>query len=204
MEPSPVTDNVEKGTTLHRSDTTYTIETRYIQMLLEDIPWFYSILADAAHWALLAGYLVVPGTFTSMQKSLTLNEDLKKTEAGQTILNTIQNPPLLAIACFLMVLGALLMFWLSWERRNNYIWLINKLFMPTLLSALAGLVTTLVNIYTAREGEWSIMALLTTIVTGLSASGSLTLLIIYRFGKLVKVKQEHEMETKAGFQRVSP
>ncbi|KAE8130729.1 hypothetical protein BDV38DRAFT_289375 [Aspergillus pseudotamarii] len=129
MEPSPVTDNVEKGTTLHRSDTTYTIETRYIQMLLEDIPWFYSILADAAHWALLAGYLVVPGTFTSMQKSLTLNEDLKKTEAGQTILNTIQNPPLLAIACFLMVLGALLMSWLSWERRNNYIWLINKLFM---------------------------------------------------------------------------
>jgi hypothetical protein len=129
MDPSPVTDNMEKGTSLHRSDTTYTIETRYIQMLLEDIPWFYSILADAAHWALLAGYLVVPGTFTSMQKSLTLKEDLRKTEAGQTILNTIQNPPLLAIACFLMVLGALLMSWLSWERRNNYIWLINKLFM---------------------------------------------------------------------------
>jgi hypothetical protein len=75
---------------------------------------------------------------------------------------------------------------------------------PTLLSSLAGLVTTLVNIYTAREGEWSIMALLTTIVTGLSASGSLILLIIYRFGKLVKIKEEHEMETKAGFQRVNP
>jgi hypothetical protein len=48
------------------------------------------------------------------------------------------------------------------------------------------------------------MALLMTIVTGLSASGSLILLIIYRFDKLVKVKKDHEMEIKVGFQRVSP
>jgi hypothetical protein len=129
MESSSASEKMGTATSLHRSNTNYTIETRYIQMLLEDIPWFYNILADAAHWALLAGYLVVPGTFTSMQRSATLKEDLNKTQAGQAILSTIQNPPLLAIACFPMVLGALFMLWLSWERRNNYIWLINKLFL---------------------------------------------------------------------------
>lgn len=74
---------------------------------------------------------------------------------------------------------------------------------PTLLNATAGLLTSVVNIYTAKEGDWSIMALLATIVTGLSAAGFLALVIIYRFGRLVKVKQEHELEMSAGFHQVT-
>lgn len=72
------------------------------------------------------------------------------------------------------------------------------------LNATAGLLTSLVNIYTAREGNWSIMALLTIIITSLSASGFLALVMIYKFGKLVKVKQEHDLELRAGFHRVIP
>ena len=48
------------------------------------------------------------------------------------------------------------------------------------------------------------MALLTIITTGLSASGFLALVIIYRCGKLVKIKQEHDFEVSAGFHRVMP
>ncbi|KAE8371414.1 hypothetical protein BDV26DRAFT_302789 [Aspergillus bertholletiae] len=191
---------------LCRRNSGLAIETRYIQMLLEldYIPWFYNVFASAGHWVLLAGYLVIPGTFTSLQKSKALNESLENNNVGHAILKSIQNPPLLGISCFLLVLGSILMAWLAWERRNNYIWLISRLFIPTFLNALAGLITTLVNIYTAQSGDWSIMALLTVIATGLSMVSSLALIIIYKFVKLERVKQEHEIELNARFQRVLP
>ena len=62
---------------------------------------------------------------------------------------------------------------------------------PTLLNALAGLLTTIVSIYTGHDGDWSIMALITVIALGLSAACSLSLVMIYKFGKLEKLKQEH-------------
>ncbi|EAW18101.1 uncharacterized protein NFIA_080450 [Aspergillus fischeri NRRL 181] len=58
-------------------------------------------------------YLVILGTFTSLQKSDFLTEGLETNRAGKAILSTIQNPPLLAIACFLMVLGSVMISWLS-------------------------------------------------------------------------------------------
>ncbi|PYH98940.1 hypothetical protein BO71DRAFT_2276 [Aspergillus ellipticus CBS 707.79] len=58
---------------------------------------------------LLAGYLVLPGTFTSLQDSQILEDSLKATATGQKILSTIQNPPLLAIAGFFLVSGAFVM-----------------------------------------------------------------------------------------------
>jgi hypothetical protein len=116
---------------LPEAERSSVIETRYVRMLLEldNIPWFYNTSASAAHWALLAGYLVIPGTFTSLQKSDFLTEGLETNRTGKAILSTIQNPPLLVIACFLMVLGSVMISWLAWERRENYIWLINRLFM---------------------------------------------------------------------------
>ncbi|CAI7615478.1 unnamed protein product [Penicillium pancosmium] len=182
------------SSTYQRNEISYeSFETRYIRMIVEadEVPWQYNMLASAAHWILLAGYLVVPGTFTSLQKSDTVSKDFMASEAGEIILDKIQNPPLLAIACFLFVTGLIIMAWLYWDHRDNYIWLINRIFMPTLLNALAGLLTTIVNLYTAHGGDWSIMALLTVIASGLSVASSLALLIIYKFGKLERLKQEH-------------
>lgn len=96
---------------------------------LDFIPWYFNIASGVANWVLLAGYLVIPGTFTSLQKSDTLNGSLSNTETGQAIIGTIQNPPILVIACSFLVAGAACMLWLFWERRDNYIWLINRLFM---------------------------------------------------------------------------
>lgn len=56
----------------------------------------------------------------------------------------------------------------------------------------------MINIYTAKDGKWSIMSLLTVIVTALSMTISLSLAIFYKFWKIEKIKQEHEMEQKAG------
>ncbi|THC94181.1 hypothetical protein EYZ11_006322 [Aspergillus tanneri] len=69
-----------KEPSLQRSETMHAIETRYIQLLLEldYIPWFYNVPAYTTNWLLLAGYLVIPGTFTSLQESVALEEGLKK------------------------------------------------------------------------------------------------------------------------------
>ncbi|KAL4982527.1 hypothetical protein BDW68DRAFT_170658 [Aspergillus falconensis] len=49
---------------------------------LDYIPWYYNVISSIANWVLLAGYLVIPGTFTSLQKSDMLNDDLSTSETG--------------------------------------------------------------------------------------------------------------------------
>jgi hypothetical protein len=109
--------------TLSRSGLGLELQTRYTKMLIEvdRIPLIHTVLAAFFQWLLLAGYLVVPGTFTSLESSNTLNH------SSSVVIRTIQNPPLVAISCVFLVIGASGMSWLAWIRRNNYIWL-GKLF----------------------------------------------------------------------------
>ncbi|KAJ5927148.1 hypothetical protein N7516_008921 [Penicillium verrucosum] len=178
-------------------------QTRYIRMVIDSdqLPWEYNILASLAHWMLLAGYLVIPGTFTSLQKSDALKQGLIKDKTGEAILNTIQNPPLLATASVFFLIGCAIMSWLYWRFQHNYIWLVNS---PTLLNALAGLLTTIINIYTAKNGDWSIMALLTFIASSLSMASSVILIYIYKFRKLKMVIEEHLREVEFQTNRVNP
>ncbi|CAG8428386.1 unnamed protein product [Penicillium salamii] len=100
------------------------------------------------------------------------------------------NPSLLAIVCVLFVLGTTTMGWLFHAHRVNYIWLINRLFIPTLLNAFVGLLTIVINICTARYGDVFIMALLAIITIGLLATSSFTLTIMYK-RKLKRLRDEH-------------
>ncbi|CAG8236868.1 unnamed protein product [Penicillium olsonii] len=107
------------------------LETPYVRMIVEadKIPWEYNVLASSANWVLLAGYLVVPGTFTSLRNSDAVSDTLSQNSAGSAILNTIQNPPLLAISCVLFVIGTVIMGWLFRKHQFNYIWLTSRLFI---------------------------------------------------------------------------
>ncbi|CAG7935369.1 unnamed protein product [Penicillium salamii] len=153
------------------------IETTYVRMLKEEAEMdiSFNITVGVANWALLAGYLVIPGTFTSLQTSNQVEKLLQVNKAGLIVLHTIQNPPLLAIACFL--LGK---------------WLINKLFVPLSLNAAAGLLTTVINVCTSQGGDWSVMAIVTTAVTGATLSTCSALLAIYKFYKLEQIIKEDE------------
>ncbi|PWY75286.1 hypothetical protein BO94DRAFT_559570 [Aspergillus sclerotioniger CBS 115572] len=114
---------------------------------LDYILWFYNILA--------AGYLVISGTFTFLQEKIkTLDNDVIKDSIKESIIKAIRNLLLLEISCSCLVLGVTLMMWLSWERRNNYIWL---------------------------GGDWLIIAMMTVIITNLLIVVSITLIIIYKF-----------------------
>ncbi|KAH1607625.1 hypothetical protein KXX21_005130 [Aspergillus fumigatus] len=171
---------------------------RYVQMLLDvdHMPWIYNVIASVAQWILLAGYLVVPGTFTSLQRSNKIEQALGDNGTGTAILGTIQNPPLLAIACVLFTIGAALLAWLYWEWRENYIWLVSRIFIPVAMNAAAGLATTLINIYTARSGNWSVMALVTTVMTGSTLLVSSLLAVAFKFFMLKKIEEEHELDMR--------
>ncbi|KAL2801857.1 hypothetical protein BJX63DRAFT_441766 [Aspergillus granulosus] len=189
-----------------RTSTALTVETEYVRMLLElqNIHWMYNSAASLANWMLLAGYLVIPGTFTSLQKSDSIEDKLSHNHAEKAILETIQNPPLVAIAWSLLGIGIGIIFVLFRRWRRNYLWLINRLFIPTLLNTAAGLLTSFINIYTAKGGDWSVMALLTVIVSGVLAASSAGLLVFYKFWKLRIVETDHERETRAGICQVYP
>ncbi|KAJ5544672.1 hypothetical protein N7461_006976 [Penicillium sp. DV-2018c] len=70
----------------HENDTLYT------KMLKEEaqMDWRFNLCANAANWVLLAGYVIIPGTFTSLKRSSEVQDVLQKNEAGRPALT----PPL--------------------------------------------------------------------------------------------------------------
>ena len=108
---------------------TTTAQTRYMDMLLglDTIPRVHNLLASFFTWLLLAGFLVFPGTFTSLQQYESKNNSGPALE--HQILHTVANAPLLWVAgaCCLIGTVGMIGLWIRWRR--NYVWLINRIFM---------------------------------------------------------------------------
>lgn len=128
---TPTTSLPEEHHQISRNGTNLTIDTEYIHMLLEldTIHWSYNFLSSLAGWILLAGYLVIPGTFVSLQSSKSLQKELRHGHSASSILNTVQNPPLIGIACTCLGFGIVIMLFLFYRWRYNYIWVTNRLFL---------------------------------------------------------------------------
>lgn len=93
-----------------------------------------------------------PATFNKLQ-----NEELDEkanTNLKQHALRTVRNVPLLYIAAFACGLGVVGCVWLWWKHRKNYVWVINRIFLPALLNSIAGLISTIANIYSAQDGTF--------------------------------------------------
>lgn len=103
--------------------------TQYMNMhlQLDEISTRHYILAGFSTWILLAGFIFFPGTFASLRNSETAKGSGE--EPDQAILNTVQNVPLIWLAGFCCGFGALGMSWLWWRWQENYLWLIDRLFM---------------------------------------------------------------------------
>jgi predicted histidine transporter YuiF (NhaC family) len=106
----------------------------YPEMLLEanQARWFfYNICAGISTWVLLAAFLIIPGTFTSLRESsLFQNVDQANTAALlKEILHSVAHVGLLWVAGTFYVIGLFGCFslWRVW--RKNYIWLNNRLFL---------------------------------------------------------------------------
>ncbi|CUA69009.1 hypothetical protein RSOLAG22IIIB_13904 [Rhizoctonia solani] len=165
--------------------------TRYMNMLLEldAVPRFHNMLASFFTWILLAGFVIFPGTFTSIQQ-LDL-DDPSRSDAERWILSRVKNVPLLVIASLCCAIGAAGMIWLWYRWHKNFIWLVNRIFLPGTLHGLAGEISTLVNIFSQQRGRFSTTAIITTIVTGACTLVCGVLVLFYSSWKLERVKRAH-------------
>lgn len=207
---------VPQSWTVSRDDSQHASESpdRYINMLLdtEKVPLIDNILAATFCWILLAGYLVFPGTFTSLQTSASLKEASDANNVGRTAYEAVQNVSLLGIAatcCFVGLCGAS---WLYYHNKQNYVWIGRKIFLwvwqipirkkghltlsrPVLINSATGFVNTLINVYTARAKTWSVTATVTAAVTGFFAVLSGILFIFYNNYLLAKLQKDFNTNT---------
>ena len=171
-----------------RQDTNHS---RYVQMLLrqDTIPRLHNILAAFFVWLILAGFLVFPGTFKTLDAASSDNDT--EGNAAKVILDGVKNLPLLvigAIACGVSLAG---MGILALRHVRNYVWLLNKLFMPGIANGTAGLISTLIGVYSSHNGIWSITAKVTAIIEGCYLGVCIALFVIIDQVFLSKVRQSH-------------
>ncbi|KAJ7088634.1 hypothetical protein C8R44DRAFT_751746 [Mycena epipterygia] len=174
---------------LQRADSQ---NTRYMNMLLalDGIPRLYNLLAAFFTWILLAGFVLLPGTFTSLKSA----EGNVQNENEKEVIQAIQHVPLFIIAFVCSGIGALGMIWLWWRWNKNYIWLNNRIFLPGALNSLAGIISTLVNVYGVQHGVFVTTSKVTIIVTVAAAVACGGLTLTYSLFMLKNVKKAHNRQ----------
>lgn len=175
------------------------MDTQYVNMLLalDDIPTIHNLAAAFFNWIYLAGFVLFPGTFTSLR---TLGAEQGNAVAAELI-KTVTQLPLFIVAWICVGIGAAGMLWLFWRWHKNYLWLLNKIWTPALLNSLAGLVSTIASIYGAQHGQFSPTSKATLILTGASSGVFAILTLFYMFWLVRRMKQRHDREVgmqKAG------
>lgn len=155
-------------------------------MLLKDVSIWNNLFAISFNWILLAGFLVLPGSFETLEK-LPIN-----ITAFKDIMADVKHLPLLAVGFSCCIIGAIGMCFLWWRQRANYPWLVSNIFVPVWLSGMAGLVSTFVGIYAHNNGAYTTLSIATVAVTGASVVICGFLAAFYSFWLLRRLKHEHE------------
>ncbi|WXC67575.1 hypothetical protein SNK03_013384 [Fusarium graminearum] len=109
----------------------------YDRMVVEshEVPLRWNFLASLSNWLLLAGFVVFPGTFTSIGRSGVLDRH----EAGRLIQRAVRNVPLLYIGSFSCIIGIIGLGWAWWNVKNNWFWLVYRIFLLVFFRSLATL-----------------------------------------------------------------
>jgi len=157
---------------------------------LDAVPRMHNLASSLFTWILLAGFVVLPATFTSIEE---VQED-GRSQIEVNVLRVVKNLPVLVVAGVLCAIGVLGMLGLWWRWRDNYVWLVNRIFMPGTLNSLTGVVSTLVNVYGSQHGTFSVTARVTIGVTSVSCIICGLLTIIYSNVKLSRVKKQHRLD----------
>ena len=174
---------------------------------LDKIPRLHNILVSCFAWILLAGFVILPGSFTNW-KSL---EELDSHDSDVQPNTHRQNPfsssvtgtrgtVVAAVGLACIGIGATGAAWLAVRWRKNYVWLLNKLYMPLMLNGLAGVVATFTHVYTGQQrgGRWPAQAVVAIgIEAGILVLSAL-LFTVYNFWLLRWVRNEHDRQVHMG------
>ncbi|KAJ6561768.1 hypothetical protein B0H19DRAFT_943811, partial [Mycena capillaripes] len=190
-KPEPRREIPRAGITTQRPPLPTSVsqmDTKYVNMLLaiDGIPPMYNILANFFTWILLAGFVLFPGTFTNLQQNNELGA------LGITAVNAIKHVYVVAWVC--TGVGASGMLWLWYRWQGNYIWLVNRIFMPGFLNSLAGVLSTLASVLGSQDATLSISSKSTIIVTSAIAGICGILTAFYMFVLIRRLKKEHDWE----------
>ncbi|KAF9527240.1 hypothetical protein CPB83DRAFT_768941 [Crepidotus variabilis] len=168
------------------------MDTQYVNMLLalDDIPTAHNLAASFFNWILLAGFILFPGTFTSLKNESASNGG----QVPDSVVNAVTQLPLFVVAWVCCGIGAAGMIWLWWRWHKNYIWALNKVFAPALLNSLAGLLSTIASIFGAQHGQLSTTSKSTLIITTASSGVFLVLTAVYSLWLVRRVKRRHDRE----------
>ncbi|PNH26930.1 hypothetical protein BJF96_g9740 [Verticillium dahliae] len=139
------------------------------------IPTRYNVLAAICAWITLAGFIVLPNTFTSIEKS----ESLGRHYGGQALQETVRNVQLLPLAGVLCGIGLSGSCWLWWKWRKNYVWLIAHVFIPGVSHSLIALFSVVISIATSNGGEFSITAKVSISIVSAMCGILISLTVIY-------------------------
>lgn len=170
----------------------------YMDMLLslDKIPRLHNILVTFFTWLLLVGFVLLPGSFTSAERRQ--EGDIVEIPVGVTekISLTPANTAALVVGSLCILAGAFGSAWLALRWRRNYVWLLNKLYMPLILNALAGVVAAVTGVYAQQAGEWSPQAVAAAVVE-LSVLGlSMVLFFVYNYWLLKRLRSDHEEKSR--------
>ncbi|KAH6869634.1 hypothetical protein B0T10DRAFT_593434 [Thelonectria olida] len=158
-------------------------------MVLEahETPAFDCLLAAISNWLFLAGFVVFPGAFTSLSHATLLSES----QTGRAVQDFIgRNMSLLAVGILCCSVGGAGIGWVSWKFRGNYVWLVDRIFLPGLLNAIVAFLMSLINIYTAQDGDWSATAIVTVCIIGAWGIVTASILAVCELWFLRKLRHE--------------
>ncbi|KAF2818043.1 hypothetical protein CC86DRAFT_436514 [Ophiobolus disseminans] len=174
----------------------HALQTPYMAMSVQanQVHIVFDICASFSSWLTLAGFIVLPATFTSLKNS----DGLGGLAGGKEIQEVARNLELLPVAAILCFLGISSSCWLWWRWHKNYIWLVSRIFLLGLFHSLIGLFTTLANVFSAQGGHLSVTARITISVT--TACGGCMLILVGLYSHLANnmVTETDKVVSKKG------
>lgn len=169
-------------------------------MSTQRIPRAHNILSNLFAWMMLLAFIIAPANFCAPPSSA--GAGTVRSAHGSSSSSSTEEPyrsvpsvGLLAASCAMFGLGGLGMLWLALRWRRNFIWLMNRIYLPLMLNSLAGLIASLV-IVDIQDGMWfSVAAYVSLAIEGFTLVLSGGLFFYTNYLLLGKLKREHARET---------
>lgn len=181
-------------------------QTRYMNMAMstERIPRIHNILSNVFAWMILLAFILAPANFCGQAHDD--GDDADANDAHRTSTMSvvssyhhhrpiIPSTALLAASCTIFGLGSFGMLWLALCWRRNYIWLMNRIYLPLMLNSLAGLIGSLVIVDIQNHMWFSVAAYVSLGIEGATLLLSGVLFFYTHYLLLGKLKREHVRET---------
>lgn len=159
-------------------------------LALDKIPRLHNILVQFFAWILLAGFVIMPGSFTSVQRAVDEKSGGIPINLGSNkkLILSRANTATMVVGFVLIVAGTFGTAWLALRWRKNYVWLLNRLYMPLIMNSSVGFIATAVGVYAMQSGEWSTQAIIAALieVSVLVVAG--LLFLVYNYWLLMRLR----------------